>query len=67
MEKWGNEICGRGKTGETLTKSTQIPFRSPRNPHGGPRRELGTPAVGGEYLTASATESPKLRLLITII
>ena len=30
----------------------------------GPRRELGTPAVGGERLTASATRLPCLKRLL---
>ena len=28
----------------------------------GPRRELGTPAVGGERLTASATRPPNIKI-----
>ena len=37
-----------------LTWNDSLPtqFRLPRNPHGVSRRELGTPAVGGERLTA---------------
>ena len=34
MEKWWNEICGRGKREKPREKPTQTPFRPPRNPHG---------------------------------
>ena len=44
-------------------KPTQTPFRPPRNQLEGPRRELGTPAVGGERLTACATTPPTLILI----
>ena len=35
VEKWWNEICGRGKREKPREKKpTQTPFRPPRNPHG---------------------------------
>ena len=34
VEKWWNEICGRGKREKPREKPIQIPFRPPRNPHG---------------------------------
>ena len=34
VEKWWNEICGRGKREKPREKPTQTPFRPPRNPHG---------------------------------
>ena len=58
VEKWWNEICGRGKREKPREKPTQIPFRPPETRMEGPRRELGTPAVGGERLTACATRPP---------
>ena len=33
VEKWWNEICGRGKREIPREKPTQTPFRPPRNPH----------------------------------
>ena len=53
VEKWWNEICGRGKREKPREKPTQTPFRPPQTHMEGPRRELGTPAVGGERLTLS--------------
>ena len=49
-----------GETGETLTKSTSTLFRPPRNPHEVSDRDtnLGRQPVGGERLTAFATEPP---------
>ena len=35
VEKWWNEICGRGKREKPREKPTQTPFRPARNPHGG--------------------------------
>ena len=40
VEKWWNEICGRGQREKPQEKPTQTPFRPPRNPHG----EIETPA-----------------------
>ena len=34
VEKWWNEICGRGKREKPREKPTQTSFRPPRNPHG---------------------------------
>ena len=60
VEKWWNEICGRGKREKPRVKPTQTLFRPPRNHMEGPRCELGTPAVGGERLTACATRPPQV-------
>ena len=67
MKRNGWDECGemvewnlwQGKTGETPWKT----YPDPRSVHHethmeGPRRELGTPAVGGESLTACATRHP---------
>ena len=35
VEKWWNEIGGRGKREKLREKPTQTPFRPPRNLHGG--------------------------------
>ena len=54
VEKWWNEICGRGKR-EKLEKNLPRPRFVHHETHmEGPRRELGTSAVGGERLTACA-------------
>ena len=58
MEKWWNEICGRGKREKPREKPTQTPFRPPPNPHGGTETRTWTPAVGGEHLTACAPRPP---------
>ena len=55
VKKWWNEIYGRGKLEKPREKPTQTPFRPPHETQEGPRRELGTPAVAGERLTACAT------------
>ena len=61
VEKWWNEICGRGKREEPREKPTQTPFRPPRNPHGGTETRTRDPAVGGERLTACATKPPQYK------
>ena len=54
VEKWWNEICGRRKQEKTREKSTQTPFRPPRNPHGVDRDKLAIPAMGGVRQAACA-------------
>ena len=61
VEKWWNEICGRGKR----AKPREKPYPDPSHMEG-PRRELGTPAVGGERLTACATRPPLISLIYLI-
>ena len=34
VEKWWNEISGRGKREKPREKPTQTPFRPPRHPYG---------------------------------
>ena len=46
VEKWWNVICGRGKWEKPLEKPTQIPFRPPRNPHGGTETRIRDPSGG---------------------
>ena len=46
VEKWWNEICGRGKREKPRKKPTQIPFRPPRNPHGGTEARTRDPSGG---------------------
>ena len=59
MEKWWNEICGRGKREKPEKNLPRSRFVHYETHMEGPRRELGTPAVGGERLTACATRPPK--------
>ena len=68
VEKWWNEICGRGKREKPREKPTLTPFRPPRNPHGRTETRTRDPsaAVGGERLTACATRPP-LKLIIKLI
>ena len=46
VEKWWNEICGRGKRENPREKRTQTPFRPPRNPHGGTETRTRDPSGG---------------------
>ena len=55
VEKWWNEIYAR-ENGRNPEENLRIPRFVHHETHmEGPRRELGTPAVGGERLTACAT------------
>ena len=51
-------ICVRGKLEKPREKPTQTPFLPPRNPHEVTETQSRDPAVGGERLTACATEPP---------
>ena len=46
VEKWWNEICGRGKREKPREKPTQTLFRPPRNPHGGTEIRTRDPSGG---------------------
>ena len=46
VEKWWNEICGRGKQEKPREKPTQAPFRPPRNSHGGTEMRTRDPSGG---------------------
>ena len=46
VEKWWNEICGRGKREKTREKPTQTSFSPPRNPHGGTETRTRVPSGG---------------------
>ena len=46
VEKWWNEICGRGKPEKPREKPTQTPFRPPRNPLGGTETRTQDPSGG---------------------
>ena len=46
VEKWWNEICGRGKWEKPREKPTQTPFRPSRNPHGGTETRSRDPSGG---------------------
>ena len=50
VEKWWNEICGRGKREKPRENLPRPRFVHHETHMEGPRRELGTPAVGGERL-----------------
>ena len=52
VEKWWNEICGRGNREKPVKNLPRPRFVHHETHMEGPRRELGTPAVGGERLTA---------------
>ena len=44
VEKWWNEICGRGKWENPREKPTQTPFRPPKNPHLGTETRTRDPS-----------------------
>ena len=46
VEKWWNEIYGRGKREKPREKPTQTPLRPPRNPHGGTETRAWDPSGG---------------------
>ena len=46
VEKWWNEICGRGKREKPREKHTQTPFRPQRNPHGVTETRTRDPSSG---------------------
>ena len=46
VEKWWNEICGRGKREKPRKKPTQTLFRPPQNPHGGTEMQTRDPSGG---------------------
>ena len=46
VEKYWNEICGRGKREKPREKPTQTSFRPPRNPHGGTETRTRDPSGG---------------------
>ena len=46
VEKWWNEIGGRGKLEKPREKPTQTPFRPPRNPHGETETRTRDPSGG---------------------
>ena len=58
VEKWWNEIGGWGKREKPRENLPRPRFVHHETHMEGPRRELGTPAVGGERLTACATRPP---------
>ena len=46
VEKWWNEVCGRGKREKPREKPTQTPFRPPQNPHGVTKMRTQDPSGG---------------------
>ena len=46
VEKWWNEICGRGKREKPREKPTQTSFHPPWNPHGGTETRSRDPSGG---------------------
>ena len=46
VEKWWNEISGKGKREKPREKPNQTPFRPPRNPHGGTETRTRDPSGG---------------------
>ena len=50
MEKWCNEICGRGKREKPREKSIHTPFRPPRNTQGVTETRTRDPSGGSKRL-----------------
>ena len=63
--RWWNEICGREKGINPEKSLPRLRFVHRQTHMEWPRREVGTPAMGGERLTACATEPPA-KLIIQI-
>ena len=63
VEKWWNEICGREKREKPREKPTQIPFRPPRNPHGGTETRTRDPSDGRRAANRLRHEAAFRRLL----
>ena len=67
VEKWWNEICGRGKRGKPREKPTQTPFRPPRNPHGGTETRTRDPSGGRRAPNRLRHEAAEIVILIVTI
>ena len=68
VEKWWNEICGRGKREKSREKPTQTPFRPPRNPHGGTEMLTRDPSGGRRAFNRLRHEAAfALYILVLII
>ena len=69
VEKWWNEICGRGKREKPLENPTQTPFRPPRNPHGGTETRTRDPSGGrrATYIHNNLNLVPTYKFQIRII
>ena len=65
VEKWWNEICGRGKQENPREKPTQTPFRPPRNPHGGTETRTRDPSGGSGAPSRLRHEAASIGLLTT--
>ena len=59
VEKWWNEICGRGKW-ENPRENYPPPFRPLRSPHGVTETRTRDPSGGSEHLIAYATRPPPI-------
>ena len=55
VEKWWNEISGRGKRDKPREKTTQTPFRPLRNPHGVIEMRTLDLSGGGDCVTKPST------------
>ena len=66
VEKWWNEICGRGKPEKLREKPTLTPFRPPRNPHGRTETRTRDPSGGRRASNRLRHEAAYLEILMII-
>ena len=62
VEKWWNDICGRGNGRNPEKNPPRLSFVHHETHIEWPRRELWTPAVGAQHLTVWSMESPRMVL-----
>ena len=65
MEKWWNEVCGRGKREKPREKPTQTPFRPPPNPHGGTETRTRDPSGERRASNRLRHEAALISVLLT--
>ena len=67
VEKWWNEIGGRGKREKPHEKPTQTPFCLPRNPHGGTETRTRDPSGGRRAPNCLRHEAATIQYIYRVI
>ena len=67
VEKWWNEIGGRGKREKPREKPTQTPLRPPRNPHGVTETRTRDPSGGRRATNSLRHEAAKIIIIYYVI
>ena len=63
VDKWWNEICGRGKREKPRDIPTQTSFRPPRNPHGVTETRTRDPIGGRRAINRLHHEAAEFTIL----